>query len=644
MKRATKKVVSGTLVFIFFITAISGVLAYFFNKDFKNKVNDVLNIKQEEVVDVPETENQSSADKETIANLQQQVEDNAETIAKLQNQIIEKEDQLEILNAELEAAQKDNVKNEELIKNLNSQKQVLENDIEALRFEMESLSKNNTTIVEESALIKSLSSYSIDLGEAFEVESIYNTYLKNNETDYYVTKYGTSFKEKLNVSFDKISADTTYWLSHDGNKIFFLLDDNTLIAYENESGNFNKILDFKLNLEVEKISAFDDFVFIFTKESPCVYAYKIVDNSLVQCNLDLSSFEKLSVLNTFTLIDIVQGKDGTFMLGFVVPNGELTDAYTLYLTFDSESNSFIYDSYVSTENEYKFIYMLPFHKNNFSDAQIIYLQPGESSSACRRAVHNIDKTSSSGYNVTAYYYTYATTNITVKNRAVICEKTLNPITWVYFYPQIYRYQIPQFAEAEKNYISTNLLYLFQKLPDSTYRAYSLAGYENVQSISLPEDLDQSKIINIEAFEDVVLFFLNDGTIEVYNFNTDRIVIENVVSKKTDYIVNYKKVVTIEEKLNYIESSNNAYSTFLENLDTSSLTTYVFDNSVIYVQTKTDITFLYIKTKYSFSNPLKGTLNNFNYSSSDGSLEFDYNSELGNVHYKYKNLTLTEVTT
>ncbi|MBQ4541730.1 MAG: hypothetical protein IJA23_02630, partial [Clostridia bacterium] len=86
MKRATRKVISGSLAFIFIVIAISGVLAYFFNKDFKNKVNDVLNIKQEEVVDVPETENQSSADKETIANLQQQVEDNAETIAKLQNQ------------------------------------------------------------------------------------------------------------------------------------------------------------------------------------------------------------------------------------------------------------------------------------------------------------------------------------------------------------------------------------------------------------------------------------------------------------------------------------------------------------------------------------------------------------------------------
>ena len=378
-----------------------------------------------------------------------------------------------------------------------------------------------------------------------------------------------------------------------------MLDDNTLIAYENQSGNFNKILDFKLNLEVEKISAFDDFVFIFTKESPCVYAYKIADNSLVQCNLDLSSFEKLSILNTFTLIDIVQGKNGTFMLGFVVPNGELTDAYTLYLTFDSESNSFIYDSYVSTENEYDFIYMLAFHKNNFSDAQFIYLQPGESSSKCRRAVHNIDKTFLIGYNVTAYYYTYSTTNITVKNRAVICEKSIDINTWVYLYPQIYRYDIPQFAEAEKSYISTNLLYLFQKLPDSTYRAYSLAGYDNVQSISLPEDLDQSKIINIEALEDVVLFFLNDGTVEVYNLKTDRILIENVTLKQQSYKVVYKKLIGVEERLNNLENSFNDYSIFLENID-KNLGTFTFGNCEVYFQSNSDNSgYLYYKSSSNF---------------------------------------------
>ena len=148
MKRATRKVISGSLAFIFIVIAISGVLAYFFNKDFKNKVNDVLNIKQEEVVDVPETENQSSEDKETIANLQQQVEDNAETIAKLQNQIIDKESQitakeerLELVNAELESAQNENAENEELIASLQAEKTALESDIETLTTEIDELKK-----------------------------------------------------------------------------------------------------------------------------------------------------------------------------------------------------------------------------------------------------------------------------------------------------------------------------------------------------------------------------------------------------------------------------------------------------------------------------------------------------------------------
>ena len=195
-----------------------------------------------------------------------------------------------------------------------------------------------------------------------------------------------------------------------------------------------------------------------------------------------------------------------------------------------------------------FIYMLPFHKNNFSDAQMIYLQPGASSSACRRAVHNLDKTTSDGYNVTAYYYTYATTNICVKTRAVVVEKSLNPNLWLYYYPQIYRFNLSQLGEAEKNYISTNLLYLIQKLPDSTYRAYNLVGYDTPELFSngIPTEIDQSKILSVEFLIDTVLFFMDDPNepIVAYNLNLVGTCLENVTSKKQSYEVIYTKLETL----------------------------------------------------------------------------------------------------
>ena len=153
------------------------------------------------------------------------------------------------------------------------------------------------------------------------------------------------------------------------------MDQYNDIVYLYKNVNYNIEFVFAINLQIQnilKITAFDDFVFVFTQSSPCVYAYKIVNEALVKCSFELTSFENLSVLETFTHIDIVQGNNGTFMLGFIVPNGDLTDAYTIYLNFDDVNNSFIYDTYLITSG-YVLTYILPFHKNNYSDAQIIYL-------------------------------------------------------------------------------------------------------------------------------------------------------------------------------------------------------------------------------------------------------------------------------
>lgn len=386
--------------------------------------------------------------------------------------------------------------------------------------------------------------YVIDLGiDVSKIESVYNTNTSQYESNYYKVNYANNFAAKTHLPFNNLfDINTPRFLSLDGDKLFFILND---IVYLYKNINYNIESVFAINLQIQnifKITSFDDFVFVFTKTAPCVHAYKISNNTLVKCNLDLSNFDSLSILETFTLIDIVQGKNGLFMLGFVVPNGESTDAYSIFLTYDEE-NGFVFESYLKTSN-YVFTYMLPFHKNNFSDAQIIYLQAGQTSSKCRRAVHGIDKSSSDGYNVTAYYYTYSTINLCVKTRAVVVEKSITPNLWLYYYPQVYRFNLAQLGDAEKNYISTNLLYLMQKMPDGSYKAYSLVGYDNPEIFSkgIPSEIDQSKIIYIEFLIDTVLFFMNDPNEPIVAYNLDIVgtCLENVTTKNQTYNVTYTK--------------------------------------------------------------------------------------------------------
>ncbi len=389
----------------------------------------------------------------------------------------------------------------------------------------------------------STNSYVIDLGlDVSSVESVYNNYLVKDETNYFVVKYANNFSTKTVLPFNNLfNNNTRRFLSLDGDKIFFILND---IIYMYQNINYKVEQVFAINLQIQnifKLTAFDDFVFIFTQTSPCIHAYKIINNTLVQCSVDLSSFEHLSVLETFTHIDIVQGNNGTFMMGFIVPSSAITTAYTLFLTYNENTNTFTFDDYL-TKGGYTLTFMLAFHKNNFSDAQFIYLQAGATSSKCRRVVHTIAKSASDGYNITAYYYTSATTSICVKSRAVVMEKSTTPNFWLYYYPQVYRFNLSEFSDAEKSYISTNLLYLIQKMKDGTYRAYNLVGYDNPEAFSkgMPPEIDESKILSVEFLIDTVLFFMDDEAepIIAYNLNIVGTCVENVSTKNQSYTVNY----------------------------------------------------------------------------------------------------------
>lgn len=399
--------------------------------------------------------------------------------------------------------------------------------------------------------ITSLQTYVIDLGlDVADVQSVTNNTDSTVETSYFVSTYANNFSVEAHLPFNNLfNNDTPRFLSLEGDRIFFVLND-TIYMYKNSDYEITQV--FASNIQVQniaKITAFDDFMFVFTQASPCVYAYKITNNSLTQCAFDFSSFEEYSTMPNYTLMDIVQSNSGTFMLGYIIPADSTTIAYTLYLDFDSASNTFVFTDYVSTTN-YNFTYLIPMHKNKFLDAFMMYCQGGTKSSQCRRAIHDPDRTVTAGYNVMAYYFTAATTQLYVKSRAVISIKNQEGAdkVWFYYYPQVYRIKLPEFNEADVTYISTDLKTMIQQMPDGSFRAYNIIGYENsvIFSSGIPSSIDQSKILSVEFLTDTVLFFMDDETkpIIAYNLNIVGTCLENVNAKNTEYTVSYTK----QEKL------------------------------------------------------------------------------------------------
>lgn len=187
---------------------------------------------------------------------------------------------------------------------------------------------------------------------------------------------------------------------------------------------------------------------------------------------------------------------------------------------------------------------LAMYKNNYSDAQNMFLQSGEYSSDCRLVIHNPSGEIKDIYTVVAYYFTKDTKEVYTKNRAVIVEKTTAPYFWIYYYPQIYRYNLSLLQDEVDDYISTNLLYLIQKLSDGNYKIYNLVGYENPSEFKngFPLEVNQSKIEDFEFLNDTLLIFTSDENerIIAYNLKQDLMAIENVSLAESEYKVSLQK--------------------------------------------------------------------------------------------------------
>ena len=143
------------------------------------------------------------------------------------------------------------------------------------------------------------------------------------------------------------------------------------------------------------------------------------------------------------------------------------------------------------------------YKNNFTDAQVMFLEEGDYSSDCRIVTHYSNQTEQDVYSVLGYFYTKDTKEVYVNDRVVVVEKTNSPKLRLFYYPQMYEYELSLISDEDDNYISNNLLYLIQKR-NKSYKIYNLVGYNQpIEFLNgFPEYIVQDKI---EDFE-----FLNDN--------------------------------------------------------------------------------------------------------------------------------------
>lgn len=389
----------------------------------------------------------------------------------------------------------------------------------------------------------SKTNYVVDLGKNIDqVSSVTNTNTNVAETNIFCSKYATDFGDKISLPFENLfDSETPRFLSKDGNKIFFVVDDK-IYAYKNENLSIYKIKTNGAQIQnIKKIVAFDKYVFVCSKSKPYLSAFVIENNEFANAEIDFSEYENIDDFSEIFDIDITLAKNNIFMLGYISKTNY--KGFVIYFSFDSATKTFNFDSYQTSD--YSFTYVVAMYKNNFSDASIFFLKGDKFSYNCQIVTYLPDKTFHDEYTVLCYYYTFETKEIYTKGRAVVVEKTSSPHMWIYFYPQKYRYNLELLGDELDDYLSTNMLYLIQKKTENYYKIYNLVGYNTPTEFEngFPSELDQSKIKSFEFLDDSLLIFTSDEKEKIcaYNLKQDSMLVENVSSNSDTYSISYNKL-------------------------------------------------------------------------------------------------------
>lgn len=402
------------------------------------------------------------------------------------------------------------------------------------------LEYNNPTSISMTLLPKR--NYVLDLGKNIKsVESITNNSTSEAETATISAKYASDFADKTTLPFNHMfSASTPRFLSKDGNKIFFVNNDS-IYGFVNKDYQILKIDADHISLQnIFKIVSFDSFVFVITKTAPYVNCYVIENYKLKAIPFDLTAYENYSKLSNIFDADITMAKDGTIMLGVILKPENY--GHCIYFSFDTTENKFVFSS--AKNSQYYFTYIIAMFKNNFCDAAIHFLKEGEMSLDCRIVTFSPNTNVRDVFTNAAYFYTKDTKQVYAKNRAIIVEKTTTPSLWVFYYPQVYRYNLSILGTELDDYISTNLIYLIQKKATNSYKIYNLVGYDTPTEFSngFPSEIDQSKILDFEFLGDTLLIFMDNKNepIVAYNLKENSMLVENVSSNEQEYTVSCSK--------------------------------------------------------------------------------------------------------
>lgn len=375
------------------------------------------------------------------------------------------------------------------------------------------------------------------------VTSITNQTTQATETNFYVSKYANSFGDKISLPFNNIfNSTTSRFLSKDGKLIFFI-SNNKVYAYKNEDFKIIELNTKEIDDDyISKIISFENYVFIISKIKPFISTYIVSNNVIKKVENNFESFEKYSEFENLFQVDITLCKNNKFMLGIIQNN---KTALTIYFTYN-ESTGFVTGNHLTNSRNFNFI--LGMYKNNFCDGRMIYLKEGETSALCRIVTHSADETETDIYSSLAFTLTQNSTNIYTKGRAIIAEKNTSPSVVIFYYPQIYEYELPLISTEQKDYISSDLNYLIQKTESNEYKIYNLVGYDTPEEFSdgLQSILQYSQIVDFEFMKDSILIFTNmeDQPIIAYNLNLNKTQIENLSNKTDEYnvsIMKYKKL-------------------------------------------------------------------------------------------------------
>lgn len=384
--------------------------------------------------------------------------------------------------------------------------------------------------------------YCVDLEkDVLDVLDVLNTSSNKNEQEYFVRSYASAFADKITLPFsDSITSTSPRFLSADGDKIFFVSNDN-FFGYAYSMGRVIQ-LQIKNNRvqNIIKIVGFDKYIFVLSKTSPFVFAYVLKEGVYESVPTDfLEKYSNLSRIFSSKISDIAFFRSGLFALGFIDEN---RIANIMYFNFSDNLNKFLFDS-AFTNQEHSFDFMLAMSYTNFSDGKLMFLKGGNLSSDCRIVTFFPDKTNTDIYSIVAYYFTKDTKQIQVKGRAVVVEKTTSPHIFVYYYPQVYRFSLELFEDELDDFFSVNMLYMAQKLPDGSFTFYNLISYDQAMPFenSLKDFVEQDKIDSIEFLDNCLLVFLKNGQGVVgISLKNDGVVIENVSSNSDKYSITYKK--------------------------------------------------------------------------------------------------------